>query len=76
MHSNENNGSTNTPMQHSKKHGRQATSPAQETGAGAKNDRREWDEAPEDFEPDDDGINYSGLDPAFPDWGSVNSMFV
>lgn len=75
MHSNVSNGSTNTPMQHSKKHGRQATSPAQKTGAEAKSNRREWDEADEDFEPEDDGINYSGLDPAFPDWESVNSMF-
>lgn len=75
MHSNESNGSTSTPMQHSRKHGMQATSPALKTGAGARGDHREWDEAPEDFEPEDDGINYSGLDPAFPDWGSVNSMF-
>ena len=39
-------------------------------------EEREWDEAPEDFEPEDDEINYSGLDPAFSDWGSVNAMFV
>lgn len=41
-------------------------------------EEREWDEAPEDFEPEDedDDINYSGLDPAFDDWGSVNAMFV
>lgn len=76
MRSNENNGLTSTPMQHSKRHGKQVISPVPRIGAEAKDNHREWDEAPEDFEPDDDGINYSGLDPAFPDWGSVNSMFV
>lgn len=77
MHSNVNNGSTNTPMQHSKKHGMQATSPALKTGAGVRGDHREWDEAPEDFEPDEEEVElYETLDPAFSSWEEVNSMFV
>lgn len=38
-------------------------------------EEREWDEAPEDFEEDDE-VNYGGLDPAFSDWASVNAMFI
>lgn len=73
MHSNVNNGSTNTPTQPPKKHGMRATSPAPKTGA-----RREDDELYDfDNEPDEEEVElYETLDPAFSSWEEVNSMFV
>ena len=61
------------PTQPFEKHGTTATSQAPKTGADREDDHeREWDEWDD---PEEDDIDYSGLDPAFSSWEEVNGMF-